>query len=340
MTGRRFLLAVLLLAVAAALCVAVAPLRDAVFPWTVSRVLETTLLTWPPWGFRVTRVAHAAPVDVPVRPGRALKAELFRAAGPCRGRMLFVHGSIPKGRAFSPYRFLARELAGAGYDVLLPDIGGYGESRLKPDQVPEFGRDVAAAARFLTALDGAAAGDGLLVLAHSLGASMALRAVVHHGLRPARLVLWDPPISGELGDAETRAAPAVGRFRSELQVEGGGRLAVDDAVLVRYCAGLDPIDLLRALPAPPQIPTLVALGSLIGSHGPLVQALGLDTGWMTILDMTGVDHFLNMVSLGKEGDWLLYRPGNCGLLLDSLHQWLKRLDTAAASSPASPAPRG
>ena len=80
---------------------------------------------------------------------------------------------------------------------------------------------MAAAARTLDRVSGDADPRGLVVLAHSLGASMALDAVVRRGLRPGRLVLWDPPLSGGICHAAGPGRRGVRRFRGGLQAEGG-----------------------------------------------------------------------------------------------------------------------
>lgn len=321
MTWRRKLLLTCALALAAfILCAAIRPLRYKVFPWTVARVLETTLLDYPPWDVRFVRVEPGEQVEVPAPDGRRLPADFFRAVGEARGRILLVHGSIPKGRRFSPYPFIARAFAEQGYDVLLPDIGGYGEARIAPDAVPRFGADVAAAARALQDLS--RAGAGPVVIGHSLGGSMALQAVVHHGLVPARLVLWDPPLSGELSPEAATDPGTIRRLRSELQVEGGGASQASAAALGTCLARLEPLALLAALPEP-RVPTLAALGSLVRDHEPLLDTVGRASRWITVLDMSGVDHFLDMVSLGADGGWLLYRPGNCRLFTGSVVKWLR-----------------
>lgn len=334
MTWRRKILLTALLAFAGfLLCAAIRPLRYAVFPWTAARVLEITILEYPPWDFRLVRVEPGEQVVVPVSAGRSLPADFFRAAGEARGRILLVHGSIPKGRRFSPYRFIARAFAEDGYDVLLPDIGGYGEARIAPDALPRFGTDVAAAAR---ALDGLSrAGSGPVVIGHSLGCCMVLRAVLHHGLAAERLVLWDPPLGGELERTHAAGPGTIRRFRGELQVEGGGGSRAADAAVAACLADLEPLALLGALPEP-RVPTLVALGSLIGDHRPLLDTVGLASRSTTVLDMTGVDHFLDMVSLGADGGWLLYRPGNCRLFTASVVKWVTLGEQHAAADENAP----
>jgi len=329
-TRRRVLCSLLGLFAAGAIVVGVPSIRHALMPWTASRVLEVTILTYPPWGFSVTTVEAGSPVQVEAGSGRTLAADYFPAAlsdgGPkeSKGRILFVHGSIPKGRRFSPYRFLSRKLSGLGYHVLLPDIGGYGESRLPAGVMPTFGADVKAAADALDRLAGSAGAEGLVVIAHSLGSSMALEAVVHHGLRPAKLVLWDPPLAGKIQRSSPEAARSgLRRFRSEIQVQGGGTLSVDDEPLLAYLDSLDPQDLLQTMPEP-RPRTLAALGSLVDDHSTLLKAIGLHSRWLTIVDLTGVDHFLNMVSVGNGDRWLVYRPGNAVLFLDTVGRWLEK----------------
>jgi len=324
MTKRRcfFLLSGIFLVVAV-ICITVRPVRHALFPWTVNRILEVTILTYPPWGFSMTGVEPGTQVVVEADHGRRLQADLFRTSGPLKGRILFVHGSIPKGRKFSPYRFIAGELSKLGFDVLLPDIGGYGDSPLEPGSVPTFGADVAASARALDGLTENLDSRDCIVIGHSLGASMALEAVVHHGLKPWKVVLWDPPLTGEIEKTDAGALKALNRFRSEIRVVGGGKLLVEDGALMKYFKSLEPLALLRSIPEP-KTRILAAIGSLIGHHGPLMEEAGIRAEWLSVLDLTGVDHFLNMVSLGSEDSWLLYRPGNMKLFLDSVIPWMEK----------------
>ena len=319
---RRILYGVGILLGILGICVLARPVRTALFPWTVNRVLETSLLTYPPWGFSLTEVEPGEQVEVAADLGRRLPADFFRASDSVRGRILFVHGSIPKGRRFSPYRFLAARIAEAGYHVLLPDIGGFGESLIAAEALPTFGADVAAAARALDDLVKEDDTRGPIVIAHSLGASMALAAVVRHGLKPWKMVIWDPPISGEIFTAIEGASSALDRFRSEIQVVGGGILSVDDDNLMKYFRSLEPLELLRSM-KDPRPATLAAIGSLIEDHRPLLEATGIHVDWLTVLDLSGIDHFLDMVSLGGSDRTLLYRPGTPRLFVDSVVEWLE-----------------
>ncbi len=320
---RRFFYGAGILVGILVICVLVRPVRHALFPWTVNRALETSLLRYPPWRFSLTEVEPGEQVVVEADRGRRLPADLFRASGSARGRILFVHGSIPKGRRFSPYRFLAARMAEAGYHVLLPDIGGFGESRIEADTLPTFGADVAAAARALDGLVEGVDSRGPIVLAHSLGASMALAAVVRHGLKPWKMVIWDPPISEGTFSAAEGAPSPLDRFRSELQVEGGGLLSVGDDVLGNYFRSLEPLELLRSMEEP-RPETLVVIGDLIEDHGPLLEATGIHVEWLTVLDFSGIDHFLDMVSLGWSDRTLLYRPGTPKIFIDSVVEWMQR----------------
>jgi pimeloyl-ACP methyl ester carboxylesterase len=296
-------------------------IRDRIFPWTVRQVLAKTLYTYPPWGFSVTKVQPGQEVYVETGDGRRLPADYFPARPPRRGRILFVHGSIPKGRRFTPYRFLARRFSERGYDVLLPDIGGFGDALLEPEAVPTFGADVAAAARTLHTLSGDRDPASFLVIAHSLGASMALEAVLQHELRPGRLVIWDPPLGGEIRRVSLARPQGLDRFRSELQVKGGGLSRAADQALLDYMVTLDPLDQIPRLPRP-RPRTLAPLGSLVNDHRTLTHTAGSNATWLTVLDLVGVDHFLDMVALGQTGSWILYRPGNCRLFMDSVLSWV------------------
>lgn len=320
MTRRRiFSLVVLAGAIPIVALLSFKGLRERVLPWTVNRALEATILRWPPWAFSIETVEPGTRVDLAVAGERTLPAERFGIGG-TRGRILLVHGSIPKGRRFSPYRHLARTIAGRGFEVLLPDIGGYGEAKLAKGAIPTFGRDVRAATVAFRRLAGKDDDQDLVILGHSLGACMALEAIADHGVRPRGLVVWDPPVDvTETLDSSGRER-FLRRMRSELQAEGGAPTdAIDDA-LDAYFRSIDVFKLLDRLPAP-QPRTLCALGALIPDHTPFVTRGQAWYAWFTILDLTDVDHFLNMVSIGDNT--MVHRPGNEKLFLDALSRWLE-----------------
>ena len=72
----------------------------------------------------------------------------------------------------------------------------------------------------------------------------------------------------------------------------------------------------------PRPPTMAAMGSLIKDHGPVLEATGGHVDWLTVLDLSGIDHFLDMVSLGWPDRMLLYRPETPRIFIDTVVEWL------------------
>ncbi len=310
---RRALLAILVLAV---LAVVLAPVRTRLLPWTLNRLVEQTVLEWPPWDVRVATPVGGDAFSIPADGDRALPADRYPAtAGPSRGRLVLVHGSIAKGRRFGPYQRLAAAFAARGFEVVVPDIGGYGDARIGPADVPTFGADVAAVVRALEA-----EGDApIAVVGHSLGAAMALDAVVAHDARPDALVLWDPPL-----DIPTELEPAnrprfLARRRTELLTTDGPSRAADEP-LAAYFASLAPQAALPRLPD--DVPTLITLGTLIGdSHRAVVAAIGIAPPRAAILHVPMIEHFLSMTEFAGR---VAYRPEVFDTFVGSVDGWLAR----------------
>lgn len=310
---RRIVLSALVVAV---LSVAIAPVRTRVLPWTLNRLVEQTLLEWPPWGARVVTPPAGEALTVPAGDGRSLPAERHRAtSGASRGRVVLVHGSIAKGRRFGPYRHLATAFAARGFDVIVPDIGGYGEAPIAPDAVPTFGADVAAVVRAV-----ADEGDApIAIVGHSLGAAMALDAVVTHGVRPDALVLWDPPLDIPTELEAANRARFLARRRAELNTTDGPSRAPDEPLAACFAA-LAPQTALERLPR--DVPTLITLGSLIGdSHASIVAVTGTAPPRATILHVPLIEHFLSMTEFAGR---VVYRPEAFDSFVASVDRWLAR----------------
>lgn len=103
--------------------------------------------------------------------GLRLHGWYLRAARP-RGTVLYLHGNAEN---ISTFIALVHWLPAAGYNVLLLDYRGYGRSQGTP-HAPGLHRDAAAALDWLITRGGVDA-EQLVVLGHSLGGSVAIRAV-------------------------------------------------------------------------------------------------------------------------------------------------------------------
>jgi len=44
--------------------------------------------------------------------------------------------------------------------------------------------------------------------------------------------------------------------------------------------------------------------------------------WLTVLDLSGIDHFLDMASMGWSDRTLLYRPETPRIFIDTVVEWL------------------
>lgn len=99
--------------------------------------------------------------------GTALDAWWLPAVGQARGTVLFLHGNAEN---ISTHLASVYWLPAAGYQVLLLDYRGFGDSAGKP-RIPEVLEDVRAAVDWLVAQPGSH-GQPLFLLGQSLGASL------------------------------------------------------------------------------------------------------------------------------------------------------------------------
>jgi hypothetical protein len=120
-----------------------------------------------PWLGPARQAPAHEQLELAVRPGHALQADLYRPPRPS-GALLLVHGLSRAGRRQPELARLARALAGQGQLVLVPEFAGLAAFRLSGDEVD----DVRAALAHLRRLSP----QGVGVAGFSFGAGPALLA--------------------------------------------------------------------------------------------------------------------------------------------------------------------
>jgi lysophospholipase len=128
--------------------------------------------------------------------GLRLRAAILPATGPRRGRVALLHGRT---EFLEKYEEVAAFLAARGWDVVSTDWRGQGGSdRMLSDPLRGYARDFAEYQLDLAALLAApeAQGDGpLLMVAHSMGGGIGLRALVE-GRHPFAAAVFSAPMWG------------------------------------------------------------------------------------------------------------------------------------------------
>lgn len=164
-------------------------------------------------------------VRIPVD-GLELAATLATRERP-RGRAIMVHGAARRGRHHRTARFLSRILDDLGFDVLAPDLRGWGESPFPPPPHDatsfDFGRDVAAAVSWWNERRPGAPPP--LLVGHSLGGGAVLRAEAA-GARVRGVVAAGTPFH----ESAFREDPGLAERRSRSLLEGMGLEATPDRV--------------------------------------------------------------------------------------------------------------
>jgi fermentation-respiration switch protein FrsA (DUF1100 family) len=123
-------------------------------------------------GLRYEDVRLAAP------DGAVLRGWYLPAAGPARGTVLHLHGNAEN---ISTFIGAVHWLPARGYNVLLLDYRGFGESGGEPS-IDHVNEDARVALDWLLARPGADS-ERLVVFGQSLGGSAAIYAVAHHPQR-------------------------------------------------------------------------------------------------------------------------------------------------------------
>jgi pimeloyl-ACP methyl ester carboxylesterase len=162
-------------------------------PAGIAAPIRATLADLPPAAAAAIRAARAVPEGGIRRtiPAAGIRFSTLQWGEPDGRPLLLLHGVTSSARTF--WR-LGPALAAVGYRAIAPDLPGHGSTAGGAD-----GRGFAFddTARVVVAFAGAAFagrhGADLAVVGHSWGSMLAARLPAA-GLRPARIVLVDPPV--------------------------------------------------------------------------------------------------------------------------------------------------
>jgi len=161
----------------------------------------------------------------------------WTAPPPARGTVLLVHGL---GEHSGRYEHVGDRLAGIGFDVVAPDLRGFGGSggqRAHVARFTEYPDDLAPCAARL-----AAAGIPLVLYGHSLGGLVALLYALGDHPGPDLLILSAPALDATIPAWKRVAARVLGRLAPGIALPNeitGDQLSRDPAVGEAYFA--DPL---------------------------------------------------------------------------------------------------
>ena len=174
-----------------------------------------------------TSLTASRPITLTTEDGITLQAWLHEADGPVHGAVVLVHGFTGRGDA-PVIREHADTLVADGYDVVVYDARGHGESAGRCTLGDEERHDVAAAVRFA-----ARRHEHVVVIAESAGAAAALGHAAAVG-DLAGLVTLGAPSSWRMkftlravaAAVLTRTGPGVAAARRWLRVEIDPRMTL------------------------------------------------------------------------------------------------------------------
>ncbi len=129
-----------------------------------------------------------------IRFGTDLGADLYRPVGTPLSAVVIVHGGGAEGKDHPIYRFLGRRLCRAGYGVLVPNLGGFGDS---PPRSPLLFDPFCALEDLRGAIEAMqrhlAVSEGEIALVgHSGGANVVASLVAEEGQRYQSAILLSP----------------------------------------------------------------------------------------------------------------------------------------------------
>ena len=159
------------------------------------------------------------------------------APEPARGRVLLVHGL---GEHSGRYEHVGSHLAATGFDVVAPDLRGFGASGGKRAFVERFTDFLDDLAPCTTRADGAT--GPLIMYGHSMGGLVALLYALGAHPGPDLLILSAPALGAAIPGWKRVAARVLGRLAPGAAVPNaitGAQLAADPAVGEAYFA--DPL---------------------------------------------------------------------------------------------------
>lgn len=243
----------------------------------------------------------------------------LRVSGPIDGvPVLLIHGNCSSGGYWAP---LTRRLP-QGWRIVAPDLRGYGQSPVAPVDATrglrDFSDDVAALLD-----DPSAFGPGArpVVVAHSMGAGVAMQLAVDHPGRVSALVL-EAPLS-PYGFGGTR--DLAGTFTTH-DLAGTGAGSVNAEFVKRLAAGDRSAD-------DPASPRNVMLSTYVADP----QAFGDDEEAMldTVLSTAvGTDNYPGDAT--QSPNWPNTAPGHRGVLNAMSPRWFSVADDLVAMTPKPP----
>lgn len=145
-------------------------------------------------------VTYAVEAGTLLSGGYGIYARHFRPRHEPTASVVLVHGMVVAGRGMLP---LARELAGRGLSVHLPDLPGFGRSAK-----PRHALDVAGSAAVLGSWMTAAGLEGASLLGNSFGTQIAAALAGQHRDKVPSLILVAPTIDRRFRRGWTALLPA------------------------------------------------------------------------------------------------------------------------------------
>ena len=162
----------------------------------------------------------------------------YEPAGDPQGTVVFVHGSGPGASGYSNFKLNSGPLVEAGYQVIVPDLPGFGYS----DKPVDLDYTTAFFVEHLVGLLDAIGVQRFSLVGNSLGGAVSIRTALDHPDRVEKLVLMAP---GGIEELETyMAMPAMAKMIENFV---GGALDRDGLRRVLTTLVYDPVHVTDAL---------------------------------------------------------------------------------------------
>lgn len=283
-----------------------------------------------PTDLRVCLCRPDAESSITTPRGLPLPVSIYGSAeGEARGAVVLVHGNTPAGRTLPLYRVLAQKLSDHGFAVVVPDLGGFGDSgnpfALEENRGYRFAADLRAVAAFVRdEMLGPSnrKPSRLMLIGHSMGATPALRVgLTEPGVRG--VVAIGPPrrVRERMASAEDRSYFWNRAKRTHSEVYGSGYPAWftrEDWLPVKMREALETVSPL--LKEEGHDPVLFLDGGLVSDEDlkyleRFVAGLTPPVAHHTV---SGSNHYVNV---GNFEDLMLYDAGAVGETVDMILRW-------------------